>query len=362
MTSTELALTSSPKTLGRAPITAKAITGDLKQQVEQMELAFRLADSLCYTSLCPKTFQGKPGDGAVAIMAGAKWGLDAITSLQNIFVVHGTPSTYARVMKAITLAHGHKIWVIESSATSVLLAGLREGDTEDHIEHVEWTLERARAAGYFTNSKYETEPENMLYARATAEMCRRLAPDALLGMPYSREELVDAAMVKAYAERLEGAQGDDRLRVALEEDHVSATETPIPPEEAQQAEASQAQQAEAAGDAAAESGTVSDIAAVVASIASVKTIKELQEIWVAHRDTLGEARQRVYVLVTEKLAILRAAKEEADAAATAAAPIDAETVPINEGDEQGETSNGTEVGALFGTSESAAKAGNTEAN
>ncbi|WP_052070091.1 hypothetical protein [Rhodococcoides fascians] len=342
MTGNELALAAPPQSLGRAPITAKSITGDLEQQVLQMDLAYRLAQDLCKTALCPTTFRGKPEDGAVAIMAGAKWGLDAITSLQNIFVVHGSPSTYARVMKAITLAHGHKIWVVESSGTSVLLAGLRDGDSEDRVEHVEWTIERARAAGYFTNSKYETEPENMLYARATAEMCRRLAPDALLGMPYSREELVDDAMVKAYAKRLDGAEGDDRLRVALEEDHVSSTETPIPPDPDAEQSAQQESQDEAPATAEEKpaTGAVMDVESIIAAIAVVKTVKDLQELWTEHRNNLGEHRGRVYELVTAKLEQIREADAQAEADAAVQQPLDAETVPDG-------ASEGGEVSALF---------------
>ena len=182
-----------------------SISNAMAEQIQQMSHAYTLAQSLCKTALCPQTFRGKPEDGAVAIMAGAKWGLDAIASLQNIFVVHGTPSTYAKVMKAVVIANGHKIWTVESGPTKVVVRGKRSDS--DEIEESIWTIERARKAGLFTNKKYDTEPENMLWSRATAEASRRTAPDCLLGMPYSREELEDTRPVRATSQRMDSGSG-----------------------------------------------------------------------------------------------------------------------------------------------------------
>lgn len=203
MTSNEVAI-NQPTSVVASP-SPVSISNAMAEQVQQMGHAYTLAQSLCKTALCPQTFRGKPEDGAVAIMAGAKWGLDAIASLQNIFVVHGTPSTFARVMKAVVQANGHEIWTEVSEPSRVVVCGRRKGS--EHIERSEWTADRARKAGYFTNKKYETELENMLYARATAEASRRTAPDCLLGMPYSREELEDTRPVRATSQRMDSGSG-----------------------------------------------------------------------------------------------------------------------------------------------------------
>ncbi|ORL93438.1 hypothetical protein A5N78_04700 [Prescottella equi] len=202
MTNAEIAI-SQPTALPATP-GPLSISGALAEQVQQMSHAYTLAQSLCKTALVPQVFRGKPEDGAVAIMAGAKWGLDAVASLQNIFIVHGAPSTYARVMKAVVQANGHEIWTEAVEPNRVVVCGRRK-DT-DKIERSEWTADRARKAGYFSNRKYETELENMLYARATAEACRRTAPDCLLGMPYAREEMEDARPVRATAQRMDGGE------------------------------------------------------------------------------------------------------------------------------------------------------------
>lgn len=302
--STELVI-KNPQTV--APKTsALAITGDLEQQVLQMELAHRLSTSLCKTQLVPKHFRDKPDDGAVAIMAGAKWGLDAISSLQNIFIVHGTPSTFAKVMKAVTIANGHKIWTVESSATKVVVRGKRSDS--DEIEESIWTIEKAKDAGYFTNSKYRTEPENMLWARATAECSRRTAPDALLGMPYSKEELADVELMRVASERVDNPESDP-----LREAAMRGTTTAAPAEE---------------------SVTV-DLDSLLSSVAAIGNVQELQDLWINNRDLLeGDPRQQLSDAVTARLSVLRAAAAAAEAAnapepvveSDPNAPVDAEAV------------------------------------
>ncbi|BDD81434.1 hypothetical protein TPB0596_11970 [Tsukamurella pulmonis] len=195
----------------------------MREQAESMAVAYKLASSICQTSLVPQHFRNQPEEGAVAIMAGAQWGLDAIASLQNIFVVKGTPSTYARVMKAVVQRAGHRVWTTEAGPDKVVVCGQRAGS--DDVEESVWTIDRARKAGYLSNRKYETEPENMLYARATAEVCRRVAPDALLGMPYSKEEMDDVAAPR-YVQATVGAPGVAGLAAAL---GASPTSTEVAP-------------------------------------------------------------------------------------------------------------------------------------
>lgn len=203
----------------------------MREEAEQLAVSYKLAQSLCTTSLVPQHFRNQPEEGAVAIMAGAEWGLGAVAALQNIFVVKGTPSTYARVMKAVVQRAGHRVWTVESSDTKVVVQAQRNGS--DDVEESVWTIDRAKKAGYLSNRKYETEPQNMLYARATAEVCRRVAPDALLGMPYSKEEMDDVAAPR-YVQATVGAPGVAGLAQALAA--APAAEQPQPQPQPQQAE------------------------------------------------------------------------------------------------------------------------------
>ena len=166
------------------PVQLDAAT-QLRAHVQAMSEAKILADALCDTDMVPATYRGKPGNGAAAILYGAELGLNPIQSLQHIFVVHGTPAIYARTAVALLKRHGIKFRTIEESPTCVTILAERG----DEIEESTWTLERATKAGFTNNKKYSTEPQQMLYAKAAMEVSRRIAPDILLGIAYSTEEM-----------------------------------------------------------------------------------------------------------------------------------------------------------------------------
>jgi hypothetical protein len=151
--------------------------------------ANELARPLCETSFVPVHFHGKPGEATAAIMLGAEVGLSPLQALAGIYVISGKPAMYARTLMAVVLGAGHEVWTESASSTEVTVCGRRRGT--EHVERVTWTIERARKAGYTKNQKYSTDPESMLLARAQSDVCRRVAPDALLGMPYTVEEIQD---------------------------------------------------------------------------------------------------------------------------------------------------------------------------
>lgn len=167
-----------------------AATALLMQWAEGLVAAHRLGDALCRTSFVPRELRGKPEECAAVIMSGAEVGMSPMASLSNIFIFNGRPGMYARTMVAIVQSKGHEVWTVESSATKVVVAGRRKGSSETPAS--EWTIEDARKAGYAAkNPNYDKIPEDMLYARAASTICRRIASDALLGMPYTVEEMQD---------------------------------------------------------------------------------------------------------------------------------------------------------------------------
>lgn len=162
-----------------------ASLAQLMEHAQAMSVAKQLADALCATDLVPADYRNKAGNGAAAILYGSELGLNPIQALQNIFVIHGRPAIYARTALALVKSHGVKLQTIESSNESVTVRGTRD----DEIEEVTWTMADAERAGYTKNAKYKTNPRQMLHAKAAMEVCRNLAPDILLGIAYSREEL-----------------------------------------------------------------------------------------------------------------------------------------------------------------------------
>lgn len=199
--------------MARTSDTTAAI-GQLMQHAQAMSTAYELASKLSNTALVPAMYQKKPDDATAAILYGAELGLNPIQSLQQIFVVQGKPAIYARTMVALLKTRGYLIETIESTDTSVTVRGT---DPQTGIvEESTWTIDRAKKAGYTSNKKYDTDPQAMLYAKAATEVARKIAPDVLLGIAHSREELELDAPVLATSERVKPkARGVAALEAAL---------------------------------------------------------------------------------------------------------------------------------------------------
>jgi hypothetical protein len=190
----------------------------LRDHVSAMRDAKFFADGVCYTSMVPQRYQGKPGDGAAAILFGAEVGLSPIASLRSVIVIHGQPGFEARTMKAICKSHGYRFRTIEKTATRAEIWAWEpdspyqfdaDGKRINPDEEAVWTIDDARQAGYVPtadgkggwevnsngkfkgNMKYIETPKIMLDAKVTAEVCRAIAPHILLGLPYAAEELED---------------------------------------------------------------------------------------------------------------------------------------------------------------------------
>ncbi|MDK9332619.1 hypothetical protein FAM23868_001959 [Propionibacterium freudenreichii] len=184
MTTTDIAI---PTTANLPASSAELAHGSLRNWAASLVDAGALSKAIVATDFVPAHFRGKTGDAAVAIMKGAAIGLDPIAALESIYVVSGKPALYARSMAAIVLAAGHELWTEAEDDGEVTVSGRRAGS--EHVESITWTIERAKLAGYTSNKKYATDSRSMLYARAVGDVCRRIAPDVLLGLSYTAEEL-----------------------------------------------------------------------------------------------------------------------------------------------------------------------------
>lgn len=154
-----------------------------------LNTAHKLASQIANTDFVPKAFRNKPEAVMAALLTGREIGLGPMTALQRIHVIEGKAGLDAQGMRAQLLAHGHDMWVVESTADRCTVGGRRRNS--DHDQQVTWTMTEARTAGLANKAVWKSYPRQMLQARATAELCRLIAPDALGGMAYSSEELAD---------------------------------------------------------------------------------------------------------------------------------------------------------------------------
>lgn len=161
----------------------------------------QMATRLVETSFVPQAFRNKPLEATAAMLAGAEVGLNPMASLRAFDVIQGTAAPKALTLRAIVQSHGHAMRVVESTADRCIVEGRRKGD--ENWQRSEWDIDRAKRLKLTGKENWQNQPKAMLLARATAECARLVAADAILGIPYSAEEIRDgdvddAAPVVAY--------------------------------------------------------------------------------------------------------------------------------------------------------------------
>jgi hypothetical protein len=158
---------------------------------QEADAAYQIAQRLVVTSFVPPAFHNKPADAAAAILAGSGLGLDPLQSVGAFNIIQGRAAASAMTLRAIVQAAGHEIVLVESGPTRCRMKGRRAGETE--WQEVLWTHDRAKQLGVTGKENWRKQPQAMLVARATSELCRLVAADAIMGIAsgYSAEELAD---------------------------------------------------------------------------------------------------------------------------------------------------------------------------
>lgn len=161
----------------------------LADWASELDAAGRIASVLCQTEFVPKGLRGSVEATAAAILTGRELGLSPMNALANIFVVRGRPAMYARTAVALVLSHGHEIERTSATEQTVTVRARRKGSQSWRT--FEWSMERARKAGYTGNELYAKDPTAMLTAKAQMEACRTMFADVLSGMAATSVEEIE---------------------------------------------------------------------------------------------------------------------------------------------------------------------------
>lgn len=188
---TEIAVREDEPNGGNEVAVYTAPNSDLLLWVQEARQAAHIATSLAKTSFVPQSLRGKAEDITAAILAGQELGLRPMASLRSMDIIQGTPALRAHAMRGLVQSKGHKVWMVEQSPQRVVMRGQRrEADgTYGEVQESVWDFARAELMGLTGKAEWKKQPQTMLTARATGEICRLVASDALYAMPYAVEEL-----------------------------------------------------------------------------------------------------------------------------------------------------------------------------
>lgn len=161
----------------------------LAEWAESAQAASHVAAELVRTSFVPESFRGKPHEATAAILAGMECGLSPMAALRSFDIIQGQAAPRAITLRAIVQSFGHDMVLEESTASRCKMRGRRNGAGE--WQTVVWTIDRARQLGLTNKANWKNQPQAMLVARATSELARLVAADAILGIGYTVEEISD---------------------------------------------------------------------------------------------------------------------------------------------------------------------------
>lgn len=129
------------------------------------------------------------GEKAIAIMLkGREMGIPPMQAFAHIAIVEGKPTMSAELMRAqvFRLVPGAVLDIEELAADGCKIKAGRPGRK---VTMFTWGPDDARAAGLLGKQNWQKYPKAMYLARCTAEACRAVFPDALMGVSYTPEEI-----------------------------------------------------------------------------------------------------------------------------------------------------------------------------
>ncbi len=152
----------------------------------QMEWA-RAASS---AAILPDAYRGKPADVMIAANLGASMGLSPAEALYRISVIKGKPTASAELITANVRKAGHRLRVTGDDTRAV--ASIWRVDDPEFEFREEWTIDRAAKMGLTGNDNWKKQPGTMLKWRAITACARIACPEALYGVAYVPDEMMDS--------------------------------------------------------------------------------------------------------------------------------------------------------------------------
>ena len=212
----------------------------MKSFISQGAAFMQLARDMAESDIIPKDFRGKPANVFLAIEMAHRLGLGTMEVMQNLYVVHGTPSLSSKFLIGLANRSGRfrgglRFEVTGDGERMAVRCYATDRETAEELE-VTVTMAQAKRAGWTKNSKYVEMPEQMCSYRAATFFVRRYCPEVMLGMMTVDEanELPRSVAIEPVSDPLDAIltptldKPDDTAHALKEPLQVEATKKPAP--------------------------------------------------------------------------------------------------------------------------------------
>lgn len=188
------------------------------QQLKQFEIQQRIAQMYSTSTIVPDTYRGNLGNCVIALDMAQRMGANPLMVMQNLVIVHGTPSFSAKFLVASINASGRYTslqyeWQGEQGKPEwgCRCVAYEKSDVkrEHPLQGTLVTMQMADAEGWSkkNGSKWLTMPQQMLMYRAAAFWQRAYCPEITMGFISTEEayDIEDAEYetIESHANRVE---------------------------------------------------------------------------------------------------------------------------------------------------------------
>jgi hypothetical protein len=128
-----------------------------------------------------------PAQAAVKVLAGKELGIGPIQSMTDVHVVNGKVAVSSALLGALILRSGSYTYTVtDHDDTKCTIEFFRDGQP---LGFSSYTLDDAQRAGLTGHLMWESNAQNMLFARAMGNGASWYCPDVFNGAVYTPEEL-----------------------------------------------------------------------------------------------------------------------------------------------------------------------------
>jgi hypothetical protein len=155
--------------------------------VQDTRANLELAKSFAEAKLVPDHFKKSVGDCYIAINLANRYGMDAWSLMQEMYIISGKPMMSGKLATAI-LNHSladplRPVYSGEGDERTITLTGRPEGEATPLV--VTLKVKDAKTA----NEQWKKNPDQMLMYAASRMWGRRYTPDIILGILFDDEEI-----------------------------------------------------------------------------------------------------------------------------------------------------------------------------
>ena len=191
---------------------------------DNLEMEMKYSELVSRSDLLPQAYRGRPANVLIAVGLGKAMGLSRAESLYRIDVIQGKPTASAELISANVRKAGHKLrTVVNEQEMWAETTIIRADDPDAPPQPVRRDMAWAQRMGLAGKDNYKKQPLTMLTWRSITAAARLMCPEALYGVQYTPDELMDSGAARVDTDQAATRAASAAVFTAAAKDEPTAT-------------------------------------------------------------------------------------------------------------------------------------------